>query len=119
MKHSNVQCVGIAPAGSSTPVLGDTFLRSAYVVYDLYNNEISLAQTNFNSTTDNIMEISNSSVPDATGVVSAVTSVAAETGGGRLNGIPSVSTSSGGAAMMTAGPILGAGAMAALGLLVL
>ncbi|KAK5035021.1 hypothetical protein LTR16_012015, partial [Cryomyces antarcticus] len=34
--------LGIAPAGSSTPVLGDTFLRSAYVVYDLHNNQISL-----------------------------------------------------------------------------
>ena len=110
--------LGIAPAGSSTPVLGDTFLRSAYVVYDLHNNEISLAQTNFNSTGSNIMEITNSSVPDATGVASAVTSVAAQTGGGRLNGIPSVS-STGGAAFMTAAPILGAGAMAAFGMFAL
>lgn len=112
--NSPVCILGIAPAGDSTPVLGDTFLRSAYVVYDLYNNEISLAQTNFNSTTDNIMEITNSSVPDATGVSSAVTAVASETGGGRLNGIPTV-TSDAGASFMTAAPILGAGAMAALG----
>ncbi|KAL1311078.1 hypothetical protein AAFC00_001287 [Neodothiora populina] len=109
--------LGIAPAGESTPVLGDTFLRSAYVVYDLNNNEISLAQTNFNSTSDNILEITNGSVPDATGVASAVSSVPSATGGGRIEG-PTVS-SSGGASFMTAAPMLGAGAMAALGFLAL
>ncbi|CRG88730.1 aspartic-type endopeptidase (OpsB), putative [Talaromyces islandicus] len=71
-------CVfGIAPAGSSTVVLGDTFLRSAYVVYDIANNEISLAQTNFNSTSQDIKEIGtgSSSVPGATAVSNPVTSV--------------------------------------------
>lgn len=77
--------LGIGPAGSSTPVLGDTFLRSAYVVYDLTANEISLAQTNFNSTTNNILEITNSTgVPDATAVQSAVSSVAVSSGGARI-----------------------------------
>lgn len=87
--------LGIAKAGDSTVVLGDTFLRSAYVVYDLYNNEISLAQTNFNSTTNNIMEITNTSVPDATGVASAVSTAAAQTGNGRINGNPTVSSTAG------------------------
>jgi hypothetical protein len=71
-------CVfGIAPAGTSTVVLGDTFLRSAYVVYDIANNEISLAQTNFNSTSQDIQEIGtgSSSVPGATAVSNPVTSV--------------------------------------------
>ncbi|KUI64884.1 putative aspartic-type endopeptidase opsB [Cytospora mali] len=65
---------GIAPAGSSTTVLGDTFLRSAYVVYDLANNEISLAQTNFNATSSNVLEIGSGSdaVPSATDVADAV-----------------------------------------------
>ncbi|KAK4631381.1 putative aspartic-type endopeptidase opsB [Fulvia fulva] len=82
--------LGIGPAGGSTPVLGDTFLRSAYVVYDLTANEISLAQTNFNSTSDNIMEITNSTgVPDATVVENAVTSVAVQDGGARINGYTS------------------------------
>jgi hypothetical protein len=87
-------CVfGIAPAQGSEPVLGDTFLRSAYVVYDLANNEISLAQTNFNSTTDNIVEITkNSGVPGATAVASPVTSVAAETGGARIGSPTSTGT---------------------------
>ncbi len=44
--------------------LGDTFLRSAYVVYDLQNNEIALAQANWNATsTSNIMMI-----PSGTGL---------------------------------------------------
>ena len=61
--------------GSSSFTLGDTFLRSAYVVYDIANNEISLANTNFNSTTSNVMEIGTGkdSVPNASGVASAVT----------------------------------------------
>jgi len=92
-RNRPVCILGIGPAGDSTPVLGDTFLRSAYVVYDLHNNEISLAQTNFNSTTDDIHEISNSTgVPDATAVASAVTSVAIATGGGRINDQPSVTS---------------------------
>ncbi|KAK4106070.1 acid protease [Parathielavia hyrcaniae] len=39
---------GIAPAHkASTYVLGDTFLRSAYTVYDLENNAVALAQARF------------------------------------------------------------------------
>ncbi|KAI1492130.1 aspartic peptidase domain-containing protein [Biscogniauxia mediterranea] len=77
---------GIAPAGSGTNVLGDTFLRSAYVVYDLDNNQISLAQTNFNTTQTSIQEIaSGSAVPDATFVsnsVQATEGVATSSGNG-------------------------------------
>lgn len=40
--------------------LGDTFLRSAYVVYDLHNKHIALANTKFNSTISNVQEITNS-----------------------------------------------------------
>lgn len=81
---------GIAPTGSMTPVLGDTFLRSAYVVYNLAGNEIGLAQTNFNSTSDNILEITQSqSVPSATAVADAVTDLAVPSGGaGGYNGGP-------------------------------
>lgn len=66
-------CVfGIAPVDGHMPILGDTFLRSAYVVYDLENHEISLAQTNFNSTRDEILEIGTGSdaVPNRTGTAS-------------------------------------------------
>ncbi|GJC95768.1 eukaryotic aspartyl protease [Colletotrichum higginsianum] len=65
---------GIAPAGTGTNVLGDTFLRSAYVVYDIDNNEISLAQTKFNATSTNILEIGkgSGSVPSAVAVANPV-----------------------------------------------
>ncbi|UZP41314.1 hypothetical protein NXS19_009130 [Fusarium pseudograminearum] len=60
---------GIAPSTSQVSILGDTFLRSAYVVFDLDNNEISLAQSNFEATGSHILEISKgkNAVPSATG----------------------------------------------------
>lgn len=47
--------LGIQPAGNLPILLGDTFLRSAYAVYDLANNRIALAQTDFNSTKTNVV----------------------------------------------------------------
>lgn len=62
---------GIQNSGDSLPsegarqidfaLLGDTFLRSAYVVYDLDNDEIALAQANLNSTGTNVQELTESS----------------------------------------------------------
>ncbi|KAI0474861.1 mitochondrial elongation factor g 1-like protein [Xylaria cf. heliscus] len=42
-------------SSGSSFLLGDTFLRSAYVVYDLENNEIGLAPTDFNATSSNVV----------------------------------------------------------------
>ena len=86
-RDGSLDCIfGIAPAQGETAVLGDTFLRSAYVVYDLANNEISLAQTDFNATDSNIKEIGTgtASVPDATPVASAVQAAVSQTGGARI-----------------------------------
>lgn len=49
-------------------LLGDTFLRSAYVVYDLINNQIGIAATDFNSTDSNIVPFPSLSaqIPSAT-----------------------------------------------------
>ncbi|RFN49675.1 hypothetical protein FIE12Z_6027 [Fusarium flagelliforme] len=60
---------GIAPSTTQVSILGDTFLRSAYVVFDLDNNEISLAQSNFDATSSHILEIGTgkNAVPSATG----------------------------------------------------
>lgn len=82
---------GITPAGSNIAILGDTFLRSAYVVYDLANNEISLAATNFYSTESHVLEIGTGpdSVPTATHVPNPVTSVAVAGGVGPRIGGPS------------------------------
>ncbi|KAI0976918.1 aspartic peptidase domain-containing protein [Xylaria arbuscula] len=46
---------GIQNFSSDPFLLGDTFLRSAYVVYDLENNEIALANTDFNATSSKIV----------------------------------------------------------------
>ena len=58
----------IVPSSSTPYILGDAFLRSAYVVYDLANNEISLAQAIPGATGSNIMEIGSGSA----GVVGAI-----------------------------------------------
>jgi hypothetical protein len=76
-------CVfGIVPADLAELnliLLGDTFLRSAYVVYDLENNEISIANANFNPGEDDIHEIGSATgvpVPGATPVTSAISTIA-------------------------------------------
>jgi Eukaryotic aspartyl protease len=58
-------------------LLGDTFLRSAYVVYDLKNNMVGLAQTNFEATDSNIVEVAASAtaIPSLTGVATGLTQV--------------------------------------------
>lgn len=105
---------GIAPAGSSSAVLGDTFIRSAYLVYDLSNNEISIAQTKFNTTASNVVEITtgSSAVPDATAVANPV-AASAGTGSNYVASGLGTSTSKG-AAQRTAAPIH-VGALAAVG----
>lgn len=108
---------GISPAGENSNVLGDTFLRSAYVVYDLANNEISLAQTNFNSTKDRILEINTgkAAVPDASSVSNPVKAVASATGAriGRppatLTGISGTPTGSPASPTRRGGAVMAAG----------
>ncbi|TAQ90393.1 hypothetical protein B7494_g1229 [Chlorociboria aeruginascens] len=111
---------GIAPAGDSTSVLGDTFIRSAYLVYDLDNNEISMAQTDFNATDSNVQEITTgtAAVPDATLIANAATatgsSAEAQITGSVALGVPIATSSASSAAQVTA-PSVGLGAIAALG----
>ncbi|KAK6540786.1 hypothetical protein TWF694_008176 [Orbilia ellipsospora] len=47
---------GIFPTNSQI-ILGDTFLSSAYAVFDLDNNNVYLAQAQFNSMEENIVQI--------------------------------------------------------------
>ncbi|KAF1829882.1 acid protease [Decorospora gaudefroyi] len=115
---------GIAPAGNGPSVLGDTFLRSAYVVYDLENDEISLAQTNFNATSSNIQEIQSGpdGVPNATGVGNAVSTIAVDTSGPRVNrpsATGSTSSTPSGAALpgATTNPWVGGAAFAGAGIM--
>jgi Eukaryotic aspartyl protease len=62
--------------------LGQSVLRSAYIVYDFTNNELSIAQTQFNVTTSNITEIKTgvNGVPGAVRSSVSSTSPSAESG---------------------------------------
>jgi len=55
--------LGIQPAGTKPVLFGDTFLRSAYVVYDLANNRIALAQTDFNTTDSKVVNFASAGAP--------------------------------------------------------
>ncbi|KAJ5633097.1 hypothetical protein N7490_009436 [Penicillium lividum] len=74
---SSEDCIfGISESDPGVNLMGDSFLRGAYVVYDLDNNEISLANTNTDGGDDDILEIGTgtAAVPGATLMPSAVTS---------------------------------------------
>ncbi|CCH40807.1 Aspartic proteinase MKC7 [Wickerhamomyces ciferrii] len=61
---SSSQCVlGLFDSGDDSIILGDSFLRSAYVVYNLDDLEISLAQAEY--TDDSDIEVVSDSVPSA------------------------------------------------------
>ena len=67
MLHGNTICsFGLDSGGEGPYLFGDTFLRSAYVVYDLTSNQIGIAETNFNATSSNPIAISDSNIPSAT-----------------------------------------------------
>ncbi|ODV94949.1 hypothetical protein PACTADRAFT_3836 [Pachysolen tannophilus NRRL Y-2460] len=65
VSDANGSCaISIFKSSDSSYILGDVFLTSAYVVYDLENYQVSLAQSNQNSTETNI-EVIQSTVPSA------------------------------------------------------
>ncbi|KAM5346757.1 hypothetical protein ACJ41O_009762 [Fusarium nematophilum] len=59
-------------SSSSFALLGDTFLRSAYVVYDLANQQLGIAEANLNTDDSDIVELkaNDSDLPDVSGVAS-------------------------------------------------
>ena len=88
-----------------TNVVGLTFLRSAYVVFDLTHNSISLAQSRFDTNTTQIMEIDgsandpaltavaySSSAPNPTASTPATTSVPASATSSSTNVSPGLSS---------------------------
>lgn len=83
LPFSNVCALGVNGQTEEPYILGDTFLRSAYVVYDLKNNLIAIAQTNFNSTTSSIVDFTASAtaIPNISGVASSVAVTETATGG--------------------------------------
>lgn len=74
--------LGIQPNGDDSFIVGATFLRSAYVVYDMSNKEIAIAQANFDGGDPDILEIGQSipavsSTYTYTSIPAAATSAAA------------------------------------------
>ncbi|CDO94275.1 unnamed protein product [Kluyveromyces dobzhanskii CBS 2104] len=64
--NSRTCVLGILPQSDDEITLGDAFLTSAYVVYDLEDQEISLAQADYSDNSENIQVISSSgSIPSA------------------------------------------------------
>ncbi|KAK1585330.1 eukaryotic aspartyl protease [Colletotrichum navitas] len=55
--------------GDGFALLGDTFLRSAYVVYDEANRQIGIAQANLNASRSHVIELraNETALPTATG----------------------------------------------------
>jgi hypothetical protein len=67
--------LGVMEGSDDTYILGDVFLRSAYVIYDLTHNQIGLAQANYESSTSTIVEFqaTDSGIPTLTGQASGTT----------------------------------------------
>jgi len=86
-------------------ILGDTFLRSAYLVYDQDSNSVGIAQTVFNATSSNVVDFQAgaSGFPVVSGVSSAATSSATGSGdtGSVTGGTTSKPTGTGGVASGT------------------
>lgn len=88
LPFSNACALGINGQDQEPFILGDTFLRSAYVVFDLKNNAIAIAQTNFNSTTSSIVDFQAdaTAIPNVSGVASNVAVTETATGGLPIGG---------------------------------
>ena len=105
-KNGNTACmVGFQEAAGNPILLGDTFLRSAYVVYDIDNREVSIAQTILNATKANVQEIQPGpqGVPNVASTASAVSISATATGRQSINAF-ATGTHSGQGAGATLGP---------------
>ncbi|KAJ5106284.1 hypothetical protein N7456_002959 [Penicillium angulare] len=73
----NTLCAfNIVPSLGETSVLGNTFLCKVYAVFDLSNNEISLAARDFDGGEDRILEIASGSTPISGAVTKSSTATA-------------------------------------------
>jgi yapsin 1 len=64
MRTGNDACFLVMFPATDSIVLGDTFLRSAYVVYDLEQKEVAMAQVKYNETKSDVEAI-ESGIPKA------------------------------------------------------
>ncbi|GAV55118.1 hypothetical protein ZYGR_0AS04410 [Zygosaccharomyces rouxii] len=114
-KVNDDQCVlGILPSNVQA-ILGDVFLADAYVVYDLENYEVSLAQASFDDSKEDIQVMSDSipgakKAPGYSKTWSAPASVksggnifTSSTGKGKRDRVAATATSASGSARSTSG----------------
>ncbi|CEP20462.1 unnamed protein product [Cyberlindnera jadinii] len=87
---SGTTCV-FSIMSSDTVILGDSFLRSGYIVYDLDDLVIALAQVKFTDETD--IEVITSSIPNAVTATGYSSTAATNDNGATVGVLGSVSTS--------------------------
>lgn len=100
---------------TSVFLLGDTFLRSAYVVYDLVNNEIGIAPTNFNATESNIVAFESAGAPIPSATVAPSQTFATSLPSATEPALAAATGFEAGADKSSAATILGQGHMAITG----
>lgn len=85
---------GLVPAGERIPLLGDNFLSSTFTVFDLTNNQISLAPRDFSSKTDKVVVVpaggvkaigSTTTNPSSTGTGSAPSGTETKSGASAIS----------------------------------
>lgn len=69
--------------GNSEYILGDTFMRSAYFVFDLDNNQVAMAQAAYNDGSD-IVDISDNNIPGVVSTAIGTYTMPLATGWGNL-----------------------------------
>lgn len=93
---------GLAPSDDDSEYLfGDTFLRSAYVVYDLANNRIGIAQTNLNSSASNVVEFASQGAPIPSATMAAARNISAVSGTATPYPLPNATSAAVGTAVAT------------------
>jgi hypothetical protein len=106
----------VKQSNANFTLLGDTFLRSAYVVYDLTHYQIGMAQANLNSTASTVVALysTGTSLPSVTGVAAQQTTYTptptarpGETGSGNGKGSGSENAAAGGLRVKSLGELLG------------
>jgi hypothetical protein len=114
--NSTLCYLNILPTNASL-TLGLAFLRSAYIVYDFSNNQVSLAPTNPGSTTDNVTIIGPNGISGAGFVGTNTSSTTSSTPSSTT--APPASTSSTSPTGLTTGAKIGIGVGVPLGVIAL
>lgn len=84
IQSSRTMCIlGFDYTTDDSYTLGDTFLRSVYAVYDLANNQIGVAQANFDTSSSHVVpfESKGAKITDTKGTGSATSTSATSSAG--------------------------------------